>query len=122
MGRRIRRDTPLECLVIGVSIQLVSPASGEAHRLPLQSGSFIRFHSISFPSEWGDDQARHTTQTFAGLCFHSISFPSEWGALLAAFNEPLCRKVSIQLVSPASGELVAGFESLYLPGVAFPFN
>jgi len=36
------------------------------------------FHSISFPSEWGqgkNPQAIEVDKT----SFHSISFPSEWG-------------------------------------------
>ena len=38
-----------------VSIQLVSPASGELRRLHLYTVKIHRcFHSISFPSEWGD--------------------------------------------------------------------
>jgi hypothetical protein len=36
-----------------VSIQLVSPASGEKKKEPRNYILPIRFHSISFPNEWG---------------------------------------------------------------------
>ncbi len=38
----------------GVSIQLVSPASGESSSPSAIARSTLRFHSISFPSEWGE--------------------------------------------------------------------
>ncbi len=38
-----------------------------------------------------------------GEGFHSISFPSEWG-VVSRLNIPVIDGVSIQLVSPASGE------------------
>ena len=116
-----------------VSIQLVSPASGETTKLrsatfPLKS---LSFHSISFPSEWGVPQYKVEVSTLR--CFHSISFPSEWGAHAGPIaierllnfgfhsisfpsewggmnsrqrNSMLPVSVSIQLVSPASGELI----------------
>ena len=63
-----------------ISIQLVSPASGEFYMF--QEGD----------TEWiGYDS------------FHSISFPSEWGAELEVAKQAI-EEVSIQLVSPASGE------------------
>ena len=37
-------------------------------------------------------------------CFHSISFPSEWGQYRKGARERPKYKVSIQLVSPASGD------------------
>jgi len=61
------------------------------------------FHSISFPSEWGVcwiSVDRHNQN-----CFHSISFPSEWGAEeRPRERSEVLGLVSIQLVSPASGE------------------
>jgi hypothetical protein len=42
---------------------------------------FERFHSISFPSEWGRRREVEGLQLAAVPCFHSISFPSEWGLL-----------------------------------------
>ena len=61
-----------------VSIQLVSPASGEGIQLPVYWWTVTSFHSISFPSEWGAKE--------------HISMREE------------ANQVSIQLVSPASGE------------------
>jgi len=112
-----------------VSIQLVSPASGEIDQQSDTVGN-SGFHSISFPSEWGVGKYYSSLQAtylcvsiqlvspasgeqeeeFAYLfvvysCFHSISFPSEWGAdeKVYALWQTLVN-VSIQLVSPASGE------------------
>ena len=64
-----------------VSIKLVSPASGEN-----TSTAFLKTYRPSF---------------------HSISFPSEWGVLENHHDSIFdhCLVVSIQLVSPASGEL-----------------
>ena len=46
--------------------------------------------------------------------FHSISFPSEWGVVYDDTQE-LALQVSIQLVSPASGEMARSWVSqLYL--------
>ena len=36
-----------------VSIQLVSPASGDSRSTQAKGEGIARFHSISFPSEWG---------------------------------------------------------------------
>ena len=87
------------------------------------------FHSIGFPSEWGQDdhsgvRRGHRLQVSIqlvspasgdkpesdraavafGSSFHSIGFPSEWG--LPAGQQVLAVpiRVSIQLVSPASGD------------------
>ena len=43
--------------VLSVSIQLVSPASGDTRPGPCAS-STSGFHSISFPSEWGQKKMR----------------------------------------------------------------
>ncbi len=59
-------------------------------------------------------------------CFHSISFPNEWGGDLEFLSKILLLNVSIQLVSPTSGELhknkaptqtlkVSGFHSISFP-------
>ena len=62
-----------------VSIQLVSPASGEVEMfIDWTAACQRRFHSISFPSEWGVDPHQHLNRSKLN--------------------------VSIQLVSPASGE------------------
>ncbi len=79
-----------------VSIQLVSPASGETPATdPFVLNVTIGFHSISFPSEWG------------GLR------KLKWLQLIA---------VSIQLVSPASGENVLPTSYFLLWMLMFPFN
>ena len=48
---KIERNALLENLK--VSIQLVSPASGDFDDLLLDLDLDLCFHSISFPSEWG---------------------------------------------------------------------
>jgi hypothetical protein len=65
---------------ISISIQLVSPASGE-FSIQIHGEIFKHdFHSISFPSEWGDTLPASQDDTVSGgVNFHSISFPSEWG-------------------------------------------
>ena len=85
-----------------VSIQLVSPTSGEQMQKP-EKKELVSFHSISFPNEWGDNVAgkSYVDQD----CFHSISFPNEWGVFcFLVFFSLLYPQVSIQLVSPTSGE------------------
>jgi len=67
-------------LVVGfgkVSIQLVSPASGDFYEVVGLLILLTRFHSISFPSEWGLQRTCSGRKPEQG--FHSISFPSEWG-------------------------------------------
>ena len=46
-----RKNTVI--MSVGVSIQLVSPASGDLRNPMLQAAISQRFHSISVPSEWG---------------------------------------------------------------------
>ena len=103
-----------------VSIQLVSPASGELK----SDGIFfllqwISFHSISFPSEWGGEKQRIKGIPYP--CFHSISFPSEWGGDFEDIVVWPDYFVSIQLVSPASGESCSRFRLRRLRR-QFPFN
>ncbi len=65
--------------------------------------------------------------------FHSISFPSEWGQPLPNIGNRICKlKVSIQLVSPASGDhythdsivakMVNRFHSISFPSEWGPVN
>jgi hypothetical protein len=63
------------------------------------------FHSISFPSEWGVTCPEGEEVVKVGGSFHSISFPSEWGEDIVEKQAFLFTVVSIQLVSPASGEI-----------------
>ena len=71
----------LVCFLLeAVSIQLVSPASGD---FPSVTRSLVIDCS----------------------CFHSIGIPSEWGFLVkVTFTKNTDTQVSIQLVSPASGD------------------
>jgi len=62
-----------------------------------------RFHSISFPSEWGL-LLELWLEVQPPIRFHSISFPSEWGLPIDIAALTIDRTVSIQLVSPASGD------------------
>ncbi len=62
--------------LIEVSIQLISPASGEFYLTKLLAYS-KSFHSTNFPSEWG--RYRCLVLTLPPSSFHSTNFPSEWG-------------------------------------------
>jgi len=84
-----------------ISIQLVSPASGDVNDLRLQAREVYHFHSISFPSEWGLDSI--IRKAHQQIDFHSISFPSEWGHE-SSWYRGYPSGISIQLVSPASGD------------------
>ena len=78
-----------------VSIQLVSPASGDSRRGSLFGAySWSRFHSIGFPSEWGPYRK-------------------------PGYRRCICN-LSIQLVSPASGD--KPYPQKPLPKLNFPFN
>ena len=103
-----------------VSIQLVSPASGEVIMWGLMLQDHHCFHSISFPSEWGVVPSIVASLAFKSR-FHSISFPSEWGVWKISLEHLTPVDVSIQLVSPASGELtILGSEKDTRR--SFPFN
>ena len=53
-----------------VSIQLVSPASGEFSRIfAMQQLQHTSFHSISFPSEWGDPHTQRISNHGYGNMF-----------------------------------------------------
>jgi len=80
-----------------VSIQLVSPASGDG--------------GLSYPR----NQNRCKTS------FHSISFPSEWGRFDNTRGKGHMY-VSIQLVSPASGDTLETDLLNRLEKARFPFN
>ncbi len=113
----IPRQRPL------VSIQLVSPTSGETRATTLrtwvQSQDTARqcFHSISFPSE------RVAVELVEQSVVKLVSPTSgeDTHRALVIFRSQL---VSIQLVSPTSGEplLSKGMESIYDWCLKFPFN
>ncbi len=97
-----------EALELQVSIQLVSPASGEVGGTTQWGGQFpVRFHSISFPSEWGDPHP-DGLQTWVSwyVSIQLVSPASGELLLLPCSTVSMTCQVSIQLVSPASGELV----------------
>ncbi len=72
-----------------VSIQLVSPTSGESQSVIGGLVVFMnRFHSISFPNEWGVHCGASVLTASEMPGFHSISFPNEWGALLTPKAAP----------------------------------
>jgi len=63
------------------------------------------FHSISFPNEWGEFYKEpKDLQRYIPKSFHSISFPNEWGDYSTVSCLLSALRVSIQLVSPTSGE------------------
>ena len=86
-----------------VSIQLVSPASGDVHAF-LVSHEHESFPFNWFPQRVGTSSDLLHKSSFS-YCFHSIGFPSEWGLNTLATTMSITRNVSIQLVSPASGDL-----------------
>ncbi len=85
-----------------VSIQLVSPASGDN---PLRSARLFKlcgFHSISFPSEWGRHTLRPHTTGINRVSIQLVS-PASGDEVWTKMTS-LHFHVSIQLVSPASGD------------------
>jgi hypothetical protein len=97
----------------------MSPASGDTHRCT--ECGHTGFHSINVPSEWGPLKFQRTTRSKpAAASFHSINVPSEWGQR-QVFTWADAIVVSIQLMSPASGDLTT--PSGTYPGAhGFPFN
>ncbi len=85
----------LEVLEETVSIQLMSPASGDSMPKPPLGKCWLSFHSINVPSEWGLTLLREYVTD--------------------------CGKVSIQLMSPASGDLLYSGNMLRIVE-RFPFN
>ena len=72
-----------------VSIQLMSPASGDLYLKNAKYSEFnllISFHSINVPSEWGLIGNGHIFFILGlSYCFHSINVPSEWGRKVLVF-------------------------------------
>ena len=101
---------------VHVSIQLVSPASGETRpSLPPRQPRALSFHSISFPSEWGVEECTTPAPGWGQVSIQLVSPASgELTFFLSSdFAPSPLRSVSIQLVSPASGEIVAGEDEFY---------
>ena len=79
----------------------------------------IRFHSIGFPSEWGQSH-RFIRAPFGVECFHSIGFPSEWGPNTGyLFLSTLWRFHSIGF--PSEWGLSREISPQWI-GARFPFN
>ena len=91
---------------LGVSIQLVSPASGDF----TNSNSHVALWLVSIqlvsPAS-GDSLTRPNSSFSVAASFHSIGFPSEWGPPTPCLTSTQrLFLVSIQLVSPASGDVI----------------
>ncbi len=85
----------------------------------------LRFHSISFPNEWGVQCVASSRPSL--LRFHSISFPNEWGGqgtTGVSLTDDASSEVSIQLVSPTSGEAATTWCAVPIPpsfhSISFP--
>ena len=87
-----------------VSIQLVSPASGDKDRaMNYEMLTGVSIQLVSPAS--GDVTLPHLCSLQGIVCFHSIGIPSEWGSRSKVNPKGKAPKVSIQLVSPASGDI-----------------
>ena len=83
----------------------MSPASGDL-RMVMQNIEplYLRFHSINVPSEWGREMELEWVKELADLV--SIQLMSPASGDLANFDQEVyILTVSIQLMSPASGDL-----------------
>jgi len=74
-------------LTFDVSIQLVSPASGEkfSDLRPICEEYNVSIQLVS-PASGEKRYSKHLVNTILELGFHSISFPSEWGVTQALFR------------------------------------
>ncbi len=111
---------------LSVSIQLISPASGDLWWFSfwLDRRYSRGFHSINIPSEWGSQNIEAEEAILGGICFHSINIPSEWGFVDVVFPKGLIEEldVSIQLISPASGDSSEILNKIQNLSKQFPFN
>ncbi len=87
----------------GVSIQLMSPASGDYSSL--RKITKILQVSIQLMSPASGDIEDYEYENEIEVGFHSINVPSEWGLLNTLMFPLFLYLVSIQLMSPASGDL-----------------
>ncbi len=79
-GDRTELDPNYQAQILIVSIQLMSPASGDYEQGHMDANAAAGFHSINVPSEWGLGKDREIMQLLKS--FHSINVPSEWGPRL----------------------------------------
>ncbi len=99
-----------------VSIQLMSPASGNSTNTARNNKLKISFHSINVPSEW--ERTKHLIKTIWSR-FHSINVPSEWEqGVLATARHSLWGFHSINV--PSEWERVLAWVLAF--GLVFPFN
>ena len=84
----------------------MSPASGDTATLKKVYSYPLSFHSINVPSEWGQNYLLPSSMITR---FHSINVPSEWGPAATAAATAAAPDVSIQLMSPASGDFIVLF-------------
>jgi len=89
-----------------ISIQLVSPASGDFVGHILLKKLDYNFHSISFPSEWGLGKL-HNHHCHPRLISIQLVSPASGDYSTVTFLS-IGGWISIQLVSPASGDLFLG--------------
>ena len=106
-----------------VSIQLVSPARGEARvwRTKDSWRHSVSFHSIGFPCERGGG-FRAFTLTWSVFVSIQLVSPAR-GEVVDECWDQLIRGVSIQLVSPARGEGgTRNPPAVAVENFSFPFN
>ena len=98
----------------------MSPASGDSD---FSGSAIVRFRAVSIQlmSPASGDYVFLISQGVQSCGFHSIDVPSEWGLAVIEFCvQDSCDYVSIQLMSPASGDTSVaqyGFSA-----ATFPFN
>ena len=88
-----------------VSIQLMSPASGDVGTTDESVSQILEdcFHSINVPSEWG--QASSVTPSQPVTVSIQLMSPASGDSYLMSLSVRLVL-VSIQLMSPASGDVI----------------
>ncbi len=79
----------------------MSPASGDL-RVPLPARAILSFHSINVPSEWGHSTKK--VQRLTGEVSIQLMSPASGDTALDHYEDDKFYGVSIQLMSPASGD------------------
>ena len=102
----------------------MSPASGDHSKQQIgQIKAVPGFHSINVPSEWGQGKLLLTNQRY--LCMVSIQLMSPASGDFTWSEEDSygwsAHLVSIQLMSPASGDIKLKKKVMVLTSL-FPFN
>ncbi len=81
---------------------------------------FWCFHSINVPSEWGREHPELTDVPIQVVSIQLMS-PASGDALSLFLNPKEVRNVSIQLMSPASGDSI-NVDPIIGLNISFPFN